>query len=127
MNSISIEYDGLRSMLIEDYKKASTAIELPYELQELVLDLGGGQALQYINNPSRAIQLKAFSMDPAKAIPYITDEDLLIDIIREYPKAIIYVINPSNKLQLECVKRNKKCFNDIIDPCDEVIRFMRRH
>ena len=115
MSSIPIEYDGLRSILIEDYKKASTVIELPYELQELVLDLGGGQALKYINNPSREIQLKAFSMDPAKAIPYITNEDLLIDIIKEYPKAIMYIINPSNKLQLECVKRNKKCFNDIIN------------
>ena len=127
MSSIPIEYDGLRSILIEDYKKASTVIALPYELQELVLDLGGGQALKYINNPSREIQLKAFSMDPAKAIPYITNEDLLIDIIKEYPKAIMYIINPSNKLQLECVKRNKKCFKDIMDPCDEVIRFMRRH
>lgn len=120
-----VEYYNLKNRIIEDYRNALVMIELPFDLQELVLNLGGGQAIKYINNPSKVIQQRAFSMDPSKAMPYITDEDILMDIIKVYPKAIMYVQNPSKELQLECVRRNRKCFNDIQNPCDEVMNFMR--
>lgn len=120
-----LEHFKLKNKIIEDYRTAYMITELPFDLQELVLNLGGGQAIKYINNPSRVIQQRAFAMDPSKAIPYITDKDILMDIIKVYPKAIMYVQNPSKELQLECVRRNRKCFEDIQNPCNEVINFMR--
>lgn len=121
-----LEHHKMKTKIMEDYRTASMMLELPYDLQTLVLNLGGGQAIKYINNPSRNIQQRAFSMDPSKAMPYITDKDILMDIIKVYPKAIMYVSNPSKELQLECVKRNRKCFEDIQNPCNEVIQFMRQ-
>lgn len=119
------KYMKIRDDIIKDYKSASSIVNLPVKLQELVLDMGGGQAIKYITCPDVYIQEKAFKMDPAKAVPYITDERLLLDIIKIYPKAIMYVINPSKQLQLECVRKNKKFVKDIMDPCDEVLQFLR--
>lgn len=118
-------------------------LENPTEEMQLVAVETNGLALQYIKNPSAAVQKAALQNTP-RAIQYIENpsEDMLLQVVNagwnnlDYIKnpspelieaalaqsgwAIRYIKNPDEKTQLKAVEKNYDAIKYIRDPAPSV-------
>jgi hypothetical protein len=79
------------------------------------------QAIQYIKNPSKEVQLLVVKKN-WKLLQYIKNPDKEVQLVavKQDPQAIQYIKNPSKEVQLVVVKENWKLLRYIKNPDKEV-------
>ena len=80
-----------------------------------------GHAIQYIANPSEAVQQAAVNQD-SSAIQYITNpsEEVQLAAVNQNGPAIYYITNPSEAVQLAAVNQNGPAIQYIKNPSEAV-------
>ena len=83
----------------------------------------GGRAIQYIANPSEAVQQAAVNQD-GSVIYYIKNpsEAVQLAAVKQYGWAIQYIKNPSEALQLAAVNQDGSAIQYIANPTPNVIK-----
>jgi hypothetical protein len=84
-------------------------------------DTYGYEALQYIKNPSEAVQLAAVKQN-GRAIQWINDpsEAVQLAAVKQYGRAIHYINDPSEAVQWAAVKSNGEAIQYIKNPSEEM-------
>jgi hypothetical protein len=90
--------------------------------------VGYGYNIQWIDNPSEEIQLKAviYAWDVIKLIKN-PSESVKIAAVKHCGYAIQLIENPSEAVQLEAVKQEMSCHRFIHKPHQNTLKFLREN
>lgn len=95
-------------MKMNNFKKETDAKNLSSKEDQLKSVRQDGTLIDYIKNPSEEVQLEAVKQYPC-SLYYIKhkhpSEKVKLELIKKYGKAIMFVDNPSEELQLAANKR----------------------
>jgi hypothetical protein len=106
---------------VKQYSSAIQYIKNPSEAVQLAAVKQNGEAIQYIKNPSEAVQLAAVKSNGG-AIQFINNpsEEMQLAAVKRNDEAIKYIKNPSEAVQLAAVEHDGYIINYIKNPSEAV-------